>query len=88
MSQFRKASLTSLNEMTMKKPAEGFVLQLCHGKKADGLYYDGDGDWTTFDNAMVYYSRDEMKRGLVEAKQANEDAAAEVVAFGVYLARV
>lgn len=64
---------------------EAFVLQLCHGKKADGYYFDGDGDWTTFENAHIYFSRKDMRAGLREAKQANEDKTAEVVAFAVIL---
>lgn len=67
---------------------EAFVLQLCHGKNADGLYYDGDGDWTTFNNARIYYSRKDMRSGLREAKQANEDKTAEAIAFAVLIKRL
>ena len=66
-------------------PPEAFVVQLCHGDKADGLYYDGDGDWTNFENACTYYSHHDMDEVLKEARQANEDKIAEVVAFSVIL---
>lgn len=70
-----------------KKESEAFVVQLCHGDKADGLYYDGDGDWTNFENACTYYSQHDMEEALKEARQANEDKTAEVVAFAVILSR-
>lgn len=73
--------------MTKIEVPEGFVLQLCHGKKADGLYYDGDGDWTFFGGAHVYYTRKEMLNGIKEARQANEDKTADVAAFAVLLSR-
>ena len=76
-------------QMQRSRPEEpeAFVVQLCHGDKADGLYYDGDGDFTNFENAHIYYSREEMERGLREAKAANEDSSAEAEAFAVLLSR-
>lgn len=70
-----------------KNDTEAFVVQLCHGDKADGLYYDGDGDWTNFENACTYYSHHDIDEVLREARGANEDKTAEVVAFSVILSR-
>lgn len=64
---------------------EGFVLQACHGKKADGPYYQGDWEWGGFDGAKVYYSRGAMRAGLRDANKVKPDDKAEVCAFGVYL---
>lgn len=64
---------------------EVFVLQACHGKKADGPYYQGDGEWGQFDYAKLYYSRGAMRSGLSEAKKVKPDDLAEVCAFGAFL---
>lgn len=64
---------------------EGFVLQACHGKKADGPYYEGDGEWGDFDGAKIYYSRGAMRSGIAEAKKVKPDPTAEICAFGVFL---
>lgn len=64
---------------------EGFVLQVCHGRKADGPYYQGDGEWGQFEYARIYYTRGQMRSGIAEAKKAKPDDLAEICAFGVYL---
>lgn len=64
---------------------EGFVLQACHGRKADGPYYAGDGEWTAFDGAKIYYSRRAMRIALSEANKNKPDDKAEIKAFGVYV---
>jgi hypothetical protein len=66
-------------------PQEGFVLQACHGKMADGPYWQGDGEWGSFEAARIYYSRRAMKSGLKDATQSKPDDLSEIHAFGVYL---
>lgn len=64
---------------------EGFVLQVVHGRKADGPYYHDDGEWGTFEGAQIYYSRKAMRSGLAEARKALPEDGVKVVAFGVYV---
>ena len=64
---------------------EGFVLQACHGKSADGPYWHGGGEWGSFQGVLIYYSRGAMRSGLREARQSKLDETAEIHAFGVYV---
>ena len=69
----------------MTSVQEGFVLQVVHGRMADGPYYLGDGEWGSFEGARIYYSRGAMRSGLREAKEEPPEPGARICAFGVYV---
>ena len=64
---------------------EGVVLQVVHGRMADGPYYQGDGEWGSFGGARIYYSRGAMRDGLREAKEKPPEDGAKIVPFRVYV---
>lgn len=65
---------------------EGFVLAAIRGRYVvtGFAYYGGDGEWTTEDNAEVYFTRKAMRSAMKEAHEAGMPGdAMGITAFGV-----
>ncbi len=58
-----------MNRLKALMQQEGFVLAAVQGRFVvqNFAYYDGEGTWTTEENAQVYYTRKAMHQGLKEA---------------------
>lgn len=67
---------------------EAFVVAAVNGRRILPMsaYYAGDGEWTSGDNAKVFYTRKALRSGMKEARESGvPEKATDLVAFGVFV---